>query len=482
MKGRLTRAFDIALRVLAGGLAVSLLFAAWHDVSQAYDIWYYHLPFAARLSGIMDASVYAFSGDNAVRFQGFPLFAELLQGVLWRVTGHIQATNLVALGALFGLAVFMRRLFDVKLHLSLLALLAIPLVHIHATSSYVDLPGNACATMLLLCAYRVIVANEPPTPRFLLGCAALAAAAVNTKFQLVPIVGVTAAVLLFFSLRDLRGYASASVGSRSLIRKRAAVFVLALPIVFATPIKNSIAYGNPVWPVELHLLGKALPFREAAYAQSPPHLVNAPRPIRFLRSALEIDNIAITTQRRWSLDQYAPPDHPSCRMGGYFGAYVVVNLMALAWAAWRRRTREAIAAAAVFGAATIVAALVPQSHELRYYMFWMLLLVSLNLVLWTREKSGARIAASIVALGALSVVVWSTSAGFLYASGSTFTQFLAKRADRGVIEATAPGERLCISREPFTFLYAPSFHPPSTYSVQEATSDADCNGARRIGP
>src|SRR5262245_28169020 len=98
--------------------------AGWHDVSQGYDVWYYHLPFAARLTGIMDASAYAFSADNQARFQGFPLFAELLQGILWRVTGHIEATNFVSLGALFGLMFLLRRLFAVPLHLSLLAFLA----------------------------------------------------------------------------------------------------------------------------------------------------------------------------------------------------------------------------------------------------------------------------------------------------------------------------------------------------------------------
>lgn len=479
--GWLLRAADVGLRVLAGALALSLSFAAWHDVSQAYDVWYYHLPFAARLAGIMGADAYSFSADNVARFQGFPLLAEVLQGLAWRATGHVQATNVVSLGALFGLSVFLRRLFAVPLHSSLIAFLAIPLVHIHATASYVDLPGNVSATMLLLCTYRVIVNHRAPSPRLLFGSAILAAVSVNTKFQLVPITVAAAAVLSWFSLRELRTYSSADRATRTASKKRVAVLLLAVPIVFTTPIKNTIAHGNPVWPVELHVLGKALPFREAAYAQSPPHLEHSSRPIRFLRSVLELDNLPIATRRRWSLDQYAPSDHPSCRMGGYFGAYVVVNLLALAWAAWRRRSREAVAAVAVFGGATAIAALVPQSHELRYYMFWMLLLVCSNLVMWTGTPR-TRLAAGIVSTSALVVVVWSTSGDFLYASGSTFAQFLAKRADASVIEGAAPGERLCIAREPFTFLYAPGFHPPKRYSVQEATTDADCNGARRIAP
>jgi hypothetical protein len=473
VRGGIARAFDLVLRALAILLATSLVIAGWHDISQAYDVWYYHLPFAARLTGIMDAKVYAFSADNQARFEGFPLLGEMLQGFVWRVTGHIEATAFVSLAALLGLPIFLRRIFAVPIHLSILALLAVPLVHIHATSSYVDLPANACVTMLLLCVYRVLVRNEPPSPRFLVGCAALAVAAANTKFQLVPIVAIASAALLVVSLRGLGRWRSAGNASK----KRLVVFAVALPLVLATPLKNAAVHGNPVWPIELRVLGHSFPHVEEAYDSSPRHLANAPRPIRFLRSALEIDNRPIASQRRWSLDQWTPHDEPGYRMGGYFGAYVVVNLLALAGAAWRRRTREAVVAAALFGGVTVVASLVPQSHELRYYMHWMLLLVALNLVLWARE---ARWAVGLVATSALSVVTWSTDASYLYPSGSTFESFLAKRVDRSVIDSATPGERLCLSRQPFTFLYAPTFHAKKDFAVQEATTDADCSGARRV--
>ena len=350
-------------------------------------------------------------------------------------------------------------------------------MHIHATSSYVDLPANVCVTLLLLCVHRAIVAGEPPTPRFLIGCAVLAAAAANTKFQLVPIVAIAAVALVTLSLRDLRRWRSAAPAARTALRKRLLVVVLALPVVLATPIKNAAVHGNPVWPVELRVLGHSLPHAEEAYDSSPPHLASSSRPARFLRSVLEIDNRPIATQRRWSLHRWTPPDEPGYRMGGYFGAYVVINVLALAGAVWRRRTREAVVAAALFSGVTMVAALVPQSHELRYYMHWMLLLVSLNLVLWTRE---ARRAVGVVAVSALAVVTWSTSAAYLHASGSTFEALLAERVDRSVIESARPGERLCIDRPPFTILYAPTFHANKGYAVQEATTDADCNGARRV--
>lgn len=475
--GILARGLDLALRALAVGLAGSLVVAGWRDVSQAFDVWYYHVPFAARLAGIVDANAYAFSADNQARFDGFPLFGELLQGIVWKMTGHIEATSFVSLAALFGLPVFLRRMFGTPLHLSLLALLAIPLVHIHATSSYVDLPANVCVTMLLLCVHRTLVAGEAPTPRSLAGCAVLAAAAANTKFQLVPIVTIASAVLLVMSLRDLPRWRTAGAASRAATWRRLAVFAVALPIVFATPLKNAAAHGNPVWPIELRVLGHAFPHVEEAYESSPPHLAGVLRPVRFFRSVLEIDNRPIATQRRWSLDQWTPPDEPGYRMGGFFGAFVALNLVGLAAAARRRRTRESSIAVALFAVVTIVASLVPQSHELRYYMHWMLLLVSLNLVLWARE---ARWAVGVAATSALAVVTWSTDGAYLYASGDTFEELVARRTAPSIIESAMPGERLCIARPPFTFLYAPAFHAKKDYAVQEATTDDDCRSARRV--
>jgi len=474
---RVATAFDITLRVTAVAIAVSLAIAAWHDVSQAYDVWYYHLPFAARLAGMMDAGTYAFAADNQVRFEGFPLLGELLQGLVWRATGHIQTTNLVSLAALFALPIFLRRVFAVPLHLALLALLAIPLVHIHATSSYVDLPANVCATLLLLCVYRTLVAGVPPTPRFLAGCTGLAAAATNAKFQLVPVVTLASAALVVGALRGLTTWHLATADTRKLVVRRIVVIAIAFPVVFATPLKNAALHGNPVWPVELRVLGRSLPYAEEAYASSPPHLAEAPGPLRFVRSALEVDNRPIATHRRWSLDQWAPPDEPGYRMGGFFGAYVAIQLLALVWTAWRRRTRKAIVAVALFGAVSVLASIVPQSHELRYYMHWMLLLTSLNLVLWAESAPWA---VGIVATSALAVVTWSTDAAYLYASGSTFQEFVGQRVERSVIESARPGERLCIARPPFTILYAPLFHPGTTHTVQEASSDADCGSSRQI--
>jgi hypothetical protein len=226
--------------------------------------------------------------------------------------------------------------------------------------------------------------------------------------------------------------------------------------------------------VELHVLGKTLPFAATRYESSPIWLAGVPAPLRFACSVLEIGLRPIASGARWSVDQWTPPDEPGYRMGGFFGAYAIVVVIAMAAAALLRRTRPARVGAVFALAATALVSALPQSHELRYYLFWMLLLVSLALVEWARELP--RVTAG-VALAALAIVVWSTKGIYLHPTGESFASLVATRVDRARIERARPGERLCISEEPWTFLYAPPFHAETArapFSVQEATTEADC--------
>ncbi|WP_394841843.1 hypothetical protein LZC95_32805 [Pendulispora brunnea] len=442
-------ALKIALAVLAIALAIGLGLGAALDVSQAWDVWAYHLPFAARIVGIADPTAYTFSAENAARFAGFPLAAEALQGLFWRLTGRPESSNFVALFSLFALLTYLFRMHRVPLAVALLAFLGIPLVQTHATGCYIDLPSNVCATLLLLTVYRGVVRRE----RVALQAVVLAALAANMKFQLLPIVVVALGVLFVFTPK------------RWLI-------VLAIPVVLATPVKNLAMHGNPVWPVEVHALGIHFPFAETAYASSPVYLEKASRPRRFVWSVFEVGLAPIASQRRWSVDQYTPPSEPGYRMGGFFGAYVAVNGIALIAYAWWRRSRESWMALAFVAGATAVTCMLPQSHELRYYLYWMLLLVSMNLVLWAPAFPRAT---GLVAAGACAVVLWGTAARYVYPSGDSFAKLVHDKVDRAILDRAGPEQRLCVAREPWTFLYAPMFHPEHPgYTVQEATTESDC--------
>jgi hypothetical protein len=150
----------------------------------------------------------------------------------------------------------------------------------------------------------------------------------------------------------------------------------------------------------------------------------------------------------------------------------------LVWLA--RRHRVARKAAIGFAVLTAFTSMWPQSHELRYYMYWMIVLVALNLILLAQRDDAARIEPWIGAActAALGMVLWVTGAGYAYPSGSTFRELLRDKVDARIIERAADGDRICLRKEPWTFLYAAPFHPGKRYVVKESEGRADCGDYR----
>jgi hypothetical protein len=86
----------------------------------------------------------------------------------------------------------------------------------------------------------------------------------------------------------------------------------------------------------------------------------------------------------------------------------------------------------------------------------------------------------VACTGFLAVVLAVTRCLYLYPSGRTFAELLRDKVDAGVVERIGEGERVCLRREPHTFLYAAPFHPGKRYQVKEAESEAECGGARWV--
>ncbi len=490
----LGRVLDAVLAVAAASVLVPMLGAALHDMSRAWDVGYYHLPFAARLGGVIGPDEYALHRMNQARFEGFPLLAELAQGVLWRITGRAESVNLVAFAAVPLFAWFLRARFRVPLAPSILGLLAIPLVHVHATSAYVDLPANVAASVVVLLAIEAHARVEVPDARtfaIAIGCAAVAA---NMKFQTHPVLIVALAAIGARLVRPLRAGPGAD---RARARRLAVAIVLALPIVFATPLKNVVRHGNPFYPVELRVAGHVLPGADTPYAASPAWLERAPRPVRFAASLLELRIRPFTSRRRWTVDQWMDDDDGS-RVGGFFNGYVVALLAAFgALVARGRRDRRARAAAAGFGLITVVTSVLPQSHELRYYLDWMIVLVAICLWLaCAAAEDRARVGVDaprasvldallgprslgVVAVAALGVVLAVTRAGYAYPSGTSFADLVREEVPEGALAGVRDGDRVCTKREPWALLWAARFHG-RRYALKEAQEPGDCEGFRPI--
>ena len=73
VKTTLLKAIGVeTLKLIALTVVVSTFLKSIIDVDRSYDTWVYHLPFAARIWGIVPAQMYAFEPNEEVRFDGFP--------------------------------------------------------------------------------------------------------------------------------------------------------------------------------------------------------------------------------------------------------------------------------------------------------------------------------------------------------------------------------------------------------------------------
>jgi hypothetical protein len=252
------------------------------------------------------------------------------------------------------------------------------------------------------------------------------------------------------------------------------IVALASPLIFFAPLRNLMRFGNPVYPVKISILGHALPGIEDRYAFAPTWLAKAPQPLRFFASILEIGLPPLFPPagegqlQRYSVDQWMPSDHPGSRLGGTLGIGMIA--LSLLFLYGLRHTKERIRIGLCMLALTALTSMLPQSHELRYTLYWPLSLAGLALALAYPHLP--RVTAALSVLLPL-VVVMSTRATWIYPNGSTFSELLANKVHHARIEETVDGGTVCLAEPPRIFLYAAKFHG-RRYAVHEADEDGVC--------
>ena len=486
---------ETVLYAIAITLAASVFLKVILDVDNNYDPGWYHLPFAGRLGGILPREM--FIGDEKwfePRFDGFPLLAHFLQGIFWRITGRIQSANLVSFLAIVGYWFFLRSYFQVPLYLSIIALFSVPLVLNHASTSFVDLLGNVGTSILVMMTYSFYKNRQLPKLNELFIAFIGAAIAANTKTQLQPLVFV---ILIVVGIRLSWLYWRQPIVK---LIKIVPVSILATLIIFATPVKNTVLYGNPLYPIKIEVAGIVL-----NHKLSPEAYEEGNRQINWVTSVLEINAPFIWTPDQWS----SYPDRS--RRGGFFGAYVVFNLLLLL-GFWVReliqnrslpsaeRSREARYAVFTAIAMSLVPLNFPQSHELRYFMYWMITLVSLNLYLiclpkqlfsrWLQPKYIA-----LVYLIFLTIVLSKIGRFAAIPSFHTLDKYVEFGVKPEFIAQIKPNEKVCllsshigedVQNSPtaalkYAYLYSSYFHPELNYdySIQAALDPQAC-GVRTV--
>jgi hypothetical protein len=328
-----------------------------------WDTFAYHLPYAARRAGLP----IPYEMNDLVRpgFDAYPILPELVQGALWRLTGSINATGVVNYLAFALFLAYTHRVLGAPLGLVALVSLTAPLVLIHASSSYVDLFGNAFLAIGLCSCLALYIAPERARRATVLAAPAALAAAAWSKYLLAPIAGVTFAIFAWLSLRPSQ---VAGLG-----RARLASYQAAMGLLAAAPyLKNLIVFRNPFWPLRLPLIGDWFPYTNdalrGAIRERPISMRSTSQLELFARSLFEVDQPTSYPDRlRWIIDQGSTV--VGFRTGGFWGVAALVYAIALpCLLVVCHGKRGWVASAALLGALLLVAHL-PQSHELRYYMF-----------------------------------------------------------------------------------------------------------------
>jgi hypothetical protein len=486
----------VVLAVPVLWLLAALIRRAWLDIDTAWDSLAYHLPFAALRIGIISPAQYHLSHGIATYYAGFPVIPDYIQGLLWRVTARPQAANLAALFALLVLVGCLWLIYRIPGTDAVIAFLAIPVVLIDSTSAYVDLLTNCVMTILLLFIFRALVFPSRFRMRDLLGAAAAFAVVTNCKLPFVPIgtvAFIALAGILYVNRKQLvQLFYDFSSYSRLLQAAYLTLILVALGLAYYKSFQNWRYFGNPLYPVAVHYGPLQLPGLLDSGGTTPAYLRQAPKALVWVLSVLEYNafdgRIPFWTNGQGDLKWTSP----AFRMGGYFGAFVLLNAFWFAFLQFRVRRKFGWKPALFMGAITAGTAILPAAHELRYYSYWMLSAVAVNLILLMHglhgdERFNARLFYLAGAASCLAFVLSSSGAVYIRKTGAEPDRLveglgITKRlSDMNLRQS----EAVCvIGKDPLTFLYAPFFNHDlasrTHYTVLEAYTLEDCNGKRVV--
>ncbi len=472
------RAIPYLLNTLAA-IALGLIFLiAFCDYNYGGDAFMYHVPFAARLWGIIPPEQYTFEFFTENRLLGFPLLANWFQGLFWLIFQRIEATNLVAYFSLLILIFYLVKVVKIPFYLATFSLLAIPMVHMHAARSYIDLPGNVALSIIILTLYLLYTQKLTFNLKTILILFVSSFASANIKLQLIPLVFLLVLASLPVIIRHYWDRTAQRKTNLITLAKVFAVGTLACLVIFITPIKNILIHQNPVYPVKVVIAGQVLNHTEGSPDFLHPNIKKLLPPLRWARSVLEIDVFDKRRPWPWTLGMdFIAWGEERFGMGGYFGGYVVFNLVLLGVLAGRNWQKESKTALIFLGIMTAVTAWMPQSYELRYYMYWMIVLVSLNAYLVGLDGDRhPRLAnpfrfqyLGLVTLVFTLVFVRATNKFFTYPAFQPLSHQLShtEMLDADILAQLKDGGKYCIvGKAPNTFFYNSYFHPGRNYSVR----------------
>jgi hypothetical protein len=458
--------------VVALGLRANLRF------DDSWDGTAYHLVFAAFRSGILtldDLTPIPLIRDL---YRGFPPLLDIIRGYTWRITGSILILQNFGLLAVLALTGFWKFNFNLPARWTILAVLSVPLLQIGATTLYVDTFVNCFFAIPLSALTAAFIERRALRRNEAMICLIALAVAANTKLQFVALGFLLLIVLCAYQTLHL---------VRDKQKRDAWLFIaFAAAASFAvlfTAWRNLIEFGNPLYPMAIAVLGHTLPGTLPTSVWSGPlYLDGRPELVKWLLSVLEFRAFE-GRDLMYTIDQHSlipigvmpgpdtmRPRPPSFRMGGYFAPLVLGLIAALAISTKDFPPRQRLRWFAAPIVTSVIVAVLPAAHELRYFSFWMLNLIFLCF-LAARDASRQHTAFHAFILAVfLSVGMWTGWRYFDFKPYSVQDHIAANGIDRAIT-----GEDICFehrNRDPILFTYI--FHSHGKYRVVDLAPGERC--------
>lgn len=439
------------------------------------DGWMYQLPFAARFWGLVSPEQYVFEAEREPFYNTSTMLPNILQGFFWYLFGvqRPQGANLVSFFSIIGYFIFLKSYLKIPYYLSIITILAVPLIHIATTGTYVDLLTNVGFSIVLILTYLLFIREDFINYKnifiFVLG----GFIAANSKYLLVPPLALVIA-LIFVRIVWLIfcKFNSNNIGKN--IRILIFGMIGANLVIFLTSVRNVILYQNPFYPLKISIFGIVLNHTVVPSGDYMSDKIEAMFPLqRWVFSLLEIG--AFDDRRPWpwtiAMD-YVPLDADTFGMGGYFGIYVVFNLLLFAWLC-RKNNPETRTALIFFVVMTLITPFLPFAYQLRYYMYWIMVLISFNLYLliaeynltknrWLKPQNYGYVGVIVMMIFAI-LTRWE----FTYPNSMSLDKFMIDRVDQNVINMLEEKKEAClVGFTPLTFLYNSQFHEGKNYHIK----------------
>ncbi|SME91777.1 hypothetical protein [Pseudobacteriovorax antillogorgiicola] len=421
-------------------LIVHLFFRSMLYFSGDFDFLAYHLPFSLMH---YDATTFIPMDHLLELYEAFPPLPHIIQGALVVSTEHFPAANLVnfvGFTIMCGTLKITGSQTNIAVFLSLC--LSVPLVIYHLTSGYIDFfVGSMVASnfIALLSVYR-------DSQSRLNGLVFLVTLFMSmlSKYQAWPFMGINVSCYI---LLIVFGY------NKTDFRYSILMLGLAIVVFAIWPTRNFYLFGNPTHPLSPPIVNSLLDIDGTVISkklpQQPENLYDHSFAYKFLYSTFEISRFS-HPGFRYSLDQgfESGPKSPHHRMGGWSLILVCFFIYTLCRTVVRDgQYRFPIA---ILTSYMILLMFIPQSHELRY---WLFIPFICSFIVATRFRSHRYIPGICLILLTINIL---QTRDRLTSKGLSFEETFPGEA-REYSKAKArinPGKIECINRLPYSIYWA----------------------------